>query len=131
MRKVMPPIITTLLIAVVALLALYAMGLLDGDDIIQVADAEYGSGAFTYSGGTKDGLFSGNGTIDILDGGFFTGNFKEGRFSGEGIYYSGDSAENSEWYFEGAFQNGFPHNGVFYFSNGEELVWEDSPAAEN
>ena len=129
MRKALVPLLTALLIAAVAFLGAYAMGLFDRDAIIQVVDAQYGSGAFTYTGGTKDGLFSGNGKINLPDGGFFIGNFEEGRFSGEGVYYSGDSIENSEWYFEGVFQNGFPANGVFYFSDGAELVWESSPAS--
>jgi len=122
MRKALTPILTALLIAAVALLGSYAMGVFDTDNIIQTSGTEYASGAFTYSGGIKDGLFSGDGTIDLKDGGLFTGSFDQGRFSGGGVYHSQESAETIGWSFDGVFQHGRTESGTFHFSDGSAVV---------
>ena len=122
MRKAVTPVVTVLFISAVAFLAVYGMGALDRDGASHVDYLDYGSNEFAFSGGVKAGIFSGNGTISLYDGGVFTGSFDEGRFSGYGAFYNrGDTVQN-DWHFNGVFQNGRTSSGTFYFEDDSEVV---------
>ena len=122
MQKWTTPILAISLIFVVALLALFAMGVFDGEGRGVVSDVEYEWGGFSFSGGVKDGLFSGDGAINLQDGDVFEGGFDEGRFSGNGAYYSSGAMGTDAWYFSGEFKNGQTDSGAFYFSDGSNIV---------
>ena len=122
MRKWAAPVLAISLVLIVALLAIFAMGVFDGDGRGLVSDVEYELGGFSFSGGVKDGLFSGQGAVSLHDGDIFEGGFDEGRFSGEGTYYSSGATGTDSWYFSGAFQNGQTDSGVFYFADGSNVV---------
>ena len=125
MRKIIVSIITILLIATVVFLGCYSMLMSDVDKVYHVENAEYITGEFTYSGWMKNGLFDGDGTLRFNRGGFFVGEFKEGKFEGHGEYsdaegrliYSGDFINGKfdgqglfispeGWVYEGAFKEG-------------------------
>ena len=122
MHKAVTPVVTVLLISAVAFLAIYGMGALERDGASHVDYLEYGSNEFTFSGEVKDGLFSGNGTVSLYNGGVFTGSFDEGRFSGYGAFYNRGDTILNDWHFDGVFQNGRTSSGTFYFADDSEIV---------
>ena len=128
-NKLITPSATILLVAAVALLGLYSMGVIGGADIRQADGKEYASGNFVYSGGLENGLFDEYGVISFENGDSYSGYFTDGRFDARGVYsHVGDSPEDN-WRFEGIFKDGQPASGVFYFANGEETAYESGPAA--
>ena len=130
MREYRTPLLTILLIAVVAFLASYALGAFNKDGITVVVDEEFGDKTFTYSGTLKDGFFNGRGSINLKNGAVYNGGFDNGRFSGDGVYYSAapgssptggsaiDNIDPTDWYFTGAFQSGRIINGTYYLASG-------------
>ena len=122
MRKSLTPVITVLLVAAVACLALYALGALGGNGALYVENVEYDSHEFMFSGEIKAGLFSGNGTISLSNGGVFTGSFDGGRFSGDGVFYNSVDTNHADWHFAGVFQNGQASGGAFYFPDGTTIT---------
>ena len=121
MRRSATSFYTILLVTAVVLLALYAMGALDGAGILYVRNMEHNSGDFSFSGGVKDGLFSGSGMLSYANGAAFTVGFDEGRFSGDGAFYSGGGGNRNDWHFYGAFSDGRTDGGTFYFADGYKV----------
>ena len=131
MHKSVTPVFMMLLITAAALLALYAMGAFDGAGVSYVGDMEHYSGEFSFSGGMKDGLFSGTGIIKLTDGGAFTVGFDEGRFSGDGVIYGSGNDNTNDWRFYGAFHNGRANSGTFYFADGSKVAFSRDPSTIN
>ena len=110
-------VVSVLFAATIAFFAIFALGANNSDSVTNVSGKEYGFDEFEFSGQLKDGLFSGNGTINLKDNAVFTGNFNEGRFYGYGAYYKNSSINTSDWHFKGVFQDGRARDGTFYFDD--------------
>ena len=114
-------VFTTALIALIILfLALYAMGIIFGQDIVQVNERRYNSGdySFTYNGTLLDGKFSGIGELIFSDGSCYSGGFEAGRFHGNAVFTSAEG-----WRYEGAFFEGqMTGEGIFFAINGDLLT---------
>jgi len=128
MKKTINLIFAMILIAVVVFFGLYAMGILGNDGVVQVDQMAYVSGGFTFSGELKDGQFSGDGTINFQDGSRYRGEFDDGRFDGEGAFHNNDGTDAGDWRFYGTFQNGRAASGTFYLNDGAEITFDRSQA---
>lgn len=106
------------LVLLLILFASYALGLRSGNNIQQIDHYEL-SDTILYSGQFRDGLFDGNGILDLGDGYRYEGGFVAGRFDGEGtLRFDGESPENS-WRFEGVFKEGVAVSGDYIFGDGQ------------
>ena len=124
-RTVINACAAVILVAVIALLGVYASGLLDGGDLHMVDNVEYTEGGFSFSGGLKDGYFSESGTIYYEDGGIYRGGFIDGRFDGEAVYTHYDNESNDFWQFDGFFADGQISSGVFQLRDGTIVAYEN------
>ena len=122
MRRAMTPMLAIITVAAIALLALYAMGIFDGNGVLHVEDMRYSTGGFYYNGEMKDGLFSGNGEIVLDEGDVFQGSFDEGRFFGNGTFYRDSKTDTDGWHFSGVFSEGRAGSGSFYFLDGSAVI---------
>jgi hypothetical protein len=93
------------LVAAIALLGFYALGFI-GSGAKEITGQAYTTGGFTYSGGFQNRLFDGYGTIRFQDGSVYSGQFKEGRFNGDGMLYGNGRIDVH-------FQDGRPDSGTF------------------
>ena len=118
MRKAAAPILSILIIAAIASLAMYAMGVLDGDGVAYVEGVKHAAGGFMYNGEMREGLFDGDGEIVMDDGSVYQGGFAEGRFSGHGAYYRDSDTDPDYWHYVGEFEEGKTNKGTFYFPEG-------------
>ena len=129
MRKSVAWGLAVLFIIAIVFLGFYAMGVFDGDGVTYVGDLEDSLGEFTFSGGMKNGLFSGSGTIELKNGGVFIGEFDNGRFSGDGAYYHSGAETVDDWHFDGVFDSGRVSSGSFSPGGGAAVsVSRDSAA---
>jgi hypothetical protein len=106
-----------LLIVVVALLACFALGVFDGNSVSRVYDEDYND--FTFSGNLRNGRFTGHGSMEFQDGELFVGNFAAGRFDGKGTMYCADN----KWSFDGYFRDGRVGSGEFQSQGGETVTY--------
>jgi hypothetical protein len=117
-----------LLALVVALLivasACFALGVFDGDGVVPVDGIDYVE--FTFSGGLRDGLFYGLGSVYFHDGERFSGEFADGRFDGPGAFYSAQG----EWNFSGVFLSGEISEGTLITDRGETVTLERGDAVD-
>jgi hypothetical protein len=118
MKKILSASLSIALIVSVALLSLYALGVLGGDGISRVDVKDYTE--FTFTGDLRNGRFTGYGSMTFPDGVQYSGNFAAGRFDGEGIL----SYAVSNWTFTGVFQEGRAVGGIFRDPAGETVAYE-------
>ena len=59
-------------------LACFALGVFDGDGVVYLDGADFME--FTFSGGMRDGMFYGMGSVYFHDGERFSGRFFDGRY---------------------------------------------------
>ena len=131
MSKLKARILGILPAVFIILLAVYTLGVFDGGDSLYVYNMGYAAGGFDYTGALKDGLFTGYGTIIFQDGGSYSGNFVDGRFSGEAVYAYGGDLDENHWSFKGIFDGGQTGNGAFYFSNSPAVVYNRDMYADS
>ncbi|MCL2699025.1 MAG: hypothetical protein FWE68_01805 [Defluviitaleaceae bacterium] len=122
----MDKFLASILIAALALLTCFSFGVFDGDGVSKVQGKEYTG--LTFSGDLKDGRFTGYGTIDFHDGDMYYGNFSEGRFDGDGTLHGVDNADG--WRFNGAFEGGRVNSGTLQISLIEIVSFERGEAAD-
>ena len=120
MRKFMVFVCAIMFIVAIVFFGLFAMGVLGDDGVIHVNQMAYVSGGFTFSGDLRDGLFSGDGTINFQDGSRYNGGFAAGRFEGKATFIT----EGGEWSFDGIFQNGRASQGTFFLNDGAEIAFD-------
>jgi hypothetical protein len=124
MGKLKSAVISLFLIAGVGLLACFALGLFDGDGVTKVRERDYSE--FTFTGNLRNGRFTGNGSMFFQDGARYSGGFSAGRFSGNGTLYDTDGI----WNFSGVFQDGQANGGTFYPYGGENTTYERGETAD-
>ena len=110
--------------AAIVLFACFSLGVFGGDGVLRVDDKDYNE--FTFSGNLKDGRFSGYGAVNFQDGDRFGGNFTEGRFDGRGVFY----ATAGHWNFDGVFQGGRIGGGTLNIDDSDPVTLERSQAAD-
>jgi len=123
MKRFLTPVVTTVIIAFIVLSACYSLGIFNSGDAAQVMSREYSLGNFTYSGGLRDGLFNGIGTIDFQNGESYTGGFAGGQFDGKGAFTHTGANPDQDWRFDGDFQNGQISEGTFSLAGGRSVVY--------
>jgi hypothetical protein len=110
--------------AAITVLACFALGVFDGDGIVQVDAKDFEE--FIFSGYLRGGLFDGPGSVYFYEGERFNGYFSGGRFNGRGAFFSA----NNEWSFSGVFQYGEISGGTLSTDSGEAVSLERSDAAD-
>jgi hypothetical protein len=112
------------LVAAVVLSACFALGFFDGEGVSEVRDKDYTG--FTYTGGLRNGRFTGYGSMVFQDGERYSGNFAAGRFDGTGRL----ACLTGNWNFNGVFQEGRVNSGTFYDHAGESVAYERGETAD-
>ena len=105
-------------VAIIAVLACFALGAFDGDGVVTVDNKDFME--FTFSGDLRDGLFHGYGSVNFNDGERFSGEFYGGRFDGQGAFYSA----NDEWNLYGVFLSGELNIGKLNTDHGRAVTLE-------
>ena len=114
----------TFTVTAIALFACFALGVFDGEGISTVHEKDYEE--FTFSGNLRNGRFTGIGSMSFQDGQRYSGNFALGRFEGEGTMYSPLPA----WSFNGFFQEGRIGSGVFHDQDDMSVAYERGETAD-
>jgi hypothetical protein len=111
-------------IAVIVFFASFALGAFDGDGVSVVHDKDYDE--FTFSGNLRNGRFTGYGSMYFQGGERYSGSFTLGRFDGEGAMHCPLLA----WNFDGFFDEGRVGSGIFQDIEGEAITYERGEIAD-